>query len=169
MPIHFFVTSPFDGRFGSTPIIVCVETASGVREGGRTGLTAIVVGLYFLASIFLAPIFTAVPTVATAPVLMLIGVMMMGESAKINWENMNEALPAFITIILMPLTFSITNGMILGIAFSMAFYVTTGQIFQDAKSVHKKASDACTQSSEQEKEHLLEEGGENSKSGGTFA
>eukprot|EP00978_Attheya_sp_CCMP212_P048735 scaffold567250_cov63-Attheya_sp.AAC.1 len=83
---------------GSTPIIVCVEGASGVREGGRTGLTSVFVGLYFVASLFLAPLFSAVPDMATSPVLVIVGVIMMGESSKIKWENMEEALPAFLTI-----------------------------------------------------------------------
>ena len=122
---------------GSTPIIVGVECAAGVREGGRTGLTAIVIGLYFVLSIFLAPLFSAVPEIATAPVLVMVGVMMMGESAKIQWENMNEALPAFLTIILMPLTYSITNGMIFGLVTSFAFYFTTGQFFSDARKWHR--------------------------------
>lgn len=119
---------------GSTPIIVCVECASGVREGGRTGLTAIVVGLYFTASLFLAPLFGSVPDVATAPVLVLVGVLMMGEASKISWDNMSDALPAFLTIILMPLTYSITNGMIFGLLFAAAFYTTTGQLFADLRS-----------------------------------
>ncbi|CAB9517437.1 Adenine/guanine permease [Seminavis robusta] len=130
--------------FGSTPIIVCVETASGVREGGRTGLTAVVIGLYFMASIFLSPLFTAVPEVATAPVLVMVGVMMMGEAAKIKWENMDEALPAFLTIILMPLTYSITNGMIFGLLSAAAFYFTTGQAFTDTMDLFKNARAACT-------------------------
>ncbi len=87
---------------GSTPMIVCVECASGVKEGGRTGLTAVVIGLYFVGSIFLAPLFSAVPDVATSPVLVLVGVLMMGESRKIEWDAMNQALPAFLTIIFMP-------------------------------------------------------------------
>jgi AGZA family xanthine/uracil permease-like MFS transporter len=114
---------------GSTPIIVCVEGASGVREGGRTGLTAIVVGLYFTASIFLAPLFATVPDIATAPVLVLVGVLMMGEASKVSWEDMSEAVPAFLTIILMPLTYSITNGMIFGLLFAAAFSVTSGKLF----------------------------------------
>ena len=156
--------------FGSTPIIVCVETASGVREGGRTGLTAIVIGLYFLASIFLSPLFTAVPEVATSPVLVMVGVMMMGESAKIEWENMNEALPAFLTIILMPLTYSITNGMIFGLLASAGFYLTTGQMFSDAKTLHRKASEVCATFVEEEKEPLFtdEEGAVGAKTNGTF-
>lgn len=111
---------------GSTPIIVCVECASGVREGGRTGLTAVFIGIYFVMAIFLAPLFSAVPESATAPVLVLVGVMMMGESGKIPWENMNDALPAFLTIILMPLTYSITNGMIFGLLTGLVMYFTCG-------------------------------------------
>merc|ERR1712232_924864 len=149
------------------PIIVCVETASGVREGGRTGLSAIVIGLYFLASIFLAPLFTAVPNVATSPVLVMVGVMMMGESAKVNWENMNEALPAFLTIILMPLTYSITNGMIFGLVSAGAFYLTTGQMHGDTKVLYLQATEACTVANEEEKEPLVV-GMESKKSNGTF-
>lgn len=136
---------------GSTPIIVCVEGASGVREGGRTGLTAIVIGLYFVASIFLAPLFGAVPDLATAPVLILVGVMMMPEAAKIEWHNMNDALPAFLTIVLMPFTYSITNGMIFGLLASGAFYFTTGQFFVDAQSVPSCKNDSST-----ETENLLQ-------------
>jgi AGZA family xanthine/uracil permease-like MFS transporter len=120
---------------GSTPIIVCVECASGVREGGRTGLTAVVMGLYFTSSIFLAPLFGAVPDLATSPVLVLVGVMMMPEAAKIEWGNMNDALPAFLTIILMPLTYSITNGMIFGLLTSIGFYFTTGKFWIDAQTI----------------------------------
>lgn len=125
---------------GSTPIIVCVETAAGVKEGGRTGLTAVVTGLYFALSLFLAPLFASVPELATAPVLVLVGVMMMGESGKIHWERMNDALPAFLTIILMPLTYSITNGMIFGLLAAAGFYFTTGQFFKDAQTLTRKLS-----------------------------
>lgn len=128
---------------GSTPIIVCVEGAAGVKEGGRTGLTAVVIGCYFLASLFLAPLFSAVPGEATAPILVMVGVMMMGEVGKINWEKMNDALPAFLTIIFMPLTYSITNGMIFGLLAAVGFYFTTGQFFTHAHQVHKTAAETC--------------------------
>lgn len=138
---------------GSTPIIVCVEGASGVREGGRTGLTAVVIGVYFTASIFLAPLFGAVPELATAPVLVLVGVMMMPEAAKVDWHNMNDALPAFLTIILMPLTYSITNGMIIGLLASAGLYFTSGQCYNDAK----KMSTFCRPAAPIiEQEHLVE-------------
>lgn len=150
---------------GSTLIIVCVECASGVREGGRTGLTAVVIGLYFALSIFLAPLFSAVPEIATAPVLVIVGVMMMGESAKIPWENINDALPAFLTIILMPLTYSITNGMIFVLVTSAGFYLTTGQFLTDAKVLRRQISNA---SDDDETEMLVdgEEKEEDARDGG---
>jgi adenine/guanine/hypoxanthine permease len=137
------VVTMIAARTGSTPIIVCVECAFGIREGGRTGLTAIVIGLYFLLSVFVAPFFSAVPEYATAPILVMVGVMMMGESAKIPRENMNDALLALLTIILMPLTYSITNGIIFGLVTSATFYFTTGQfMFVDAKQLHRNLSTA---------------------------
>lgn len=126
---------------GSTPIIVCVETAAGVKEGGRTGLTAVFIGLYFTASLFFAPLFAAVPELATAPVLVLVGVMMMGESGKIEWDDMSDALPAFLTIILMPLTYSITNGMIFGLLAAFGFYLTTGKCYTDVMDYRRKVSE----------------------------
>ena len=95
---------------GSTPIICCIETASGIKEGGRTGLTACVIAFYFLLSLFLSPLFGSVPNEATAPVLILVGVMMMGESSKVEWHDMSKAMPAFLTAIMMPLTYSIPTG-----------------------------------------------------------
>ena len=126
--------------YGSTPIILCVEGASGVREGGRTGLTAIVIGLYFVLSLFLAPLFEAVPNIATAPVLVLVGALMMPESAKIDWSTMDNALPAFLTIVLMPMTYSITNGMIMGIVTSVGFYFTTGRFVVDLQRLRRGPS-----------------------------
>ena len=119
---------------GSTPIIVCVETAAGVREGGRTGLTSVVIAIYFALSLFLAPLFAAVPEMATAPVLVMVGVLMMSEAGKIKWENMNDALPAFLTLLFMPLTYSITNGMLMGLLCSAGLYVTTGKMWEDIQT-----------------------------------
>lgn len=115
---------------GSTPIIVTVECAAGIKEGGRTGLTAVFISLYFLASLFLAPIFSAVPEQATAPILILIGAMMMKDAGKIDWDHMSNALPAFLTIVMMPLTYSITDGMVFGLVTASAFYVTSGEAFR---------------------------------------
>lgn len=114
---------------GSTPIICTVECAAGIKEGGRTGLTAVFISFYFLASLFLAPLFSAVPEQATAPILILIGAMMMGDSRKIDWDDMGSALPAFLTIVMMPLTYSITDGMVFGLVTAACFYVTSGEAF----------------------------------------
>ena len=114
---------------GSTPIIVTVECAAGIKEGGRTGLTAVFISLYFVASLFLAPLFSAVPEQATAPILILIGAMMMGDSRKVDWDDMGSALPAFLTIVMMPLTYSITDGMVFGLVTAAAFYITSGRAF----------------------------------------
>lgn len=111
---------------GSTPVIVQVETAAGINEGGRTGLTAVTIGSLFFCSVFLAPLFGTVPQTATAPILILVGAMMMGESKKIDWSNMKEAVPAYFTTVMMPFSYSITNGILFGIIMSFAFYFTTG-------------------------------------------
>lgn len=116
---------------GSTPLIVYVESAAGIKEGGRTGLTAVVVGLLFLVSLIFAPLFGAVPATATAPVSILVGAMMISQATEIDWDNMTEAIPAFLTLIIMPITFSITNGIIFGLLAAFLFYVTSGQMFSD--------------------------------------
>lgn len=116
---------------GSSPTIVFIESVAGVKEGGRTGLTAIFVSIFFTIAIFFAPILSIIPAVATAPVSIIIGTMMMSQAIEIEWNSMNEAIPAFLTIIIMPFTFSITNGIAIGLFSSFVFYFTTGQVFSD--------------------------------------
>ena len=99
---------------GTSTVAVYVESAAGVNEGGRSGLTAFVTGICFLLSLFFAPLFLAIPAAATAPVLLLVGVMMMGSVLKVNFNNYAEAVPAFICIIFMPLSYSISDGIVLG-------------------------------------------------------
>lgn len=112
---------------GCSPIIIHVESAAGIREGGKTGLTAVVVGLLFFLSLFFAPLFGKVPTAATAPILILVGAMMIGESQHIDWADMSQAIPAFLTSMMMPFTFSIPNGILFGVGMSLTFFVTTGE------------------------------------------
>ena len=100
---------------GTSTVTAYVESASGIGEGGRTGLTAITTGLMFLLSLFFAPIFTAIPTQATAPVLILVGVMMASSLAKIDFNDFTNAIPAFLTFTMMPLAYSIADGIIFGI------------------------------------------------------
>lgn len=99
---------------GTSTVAVYVESAAGVNEGGRSGLTAFITGICFLIALFFAPLFLAIPAAATAPVLVLVGLMMMGAVVKIDFNNYAESVPAFICVIMMPLTYSISDGIVLG-------------------------------------------------------
>ena len=105
---------------GVSPTATYIESVAGLREGGRTGLTAVVVGFCFFFSLFFTPLLSSVPPWATGPSLVMVGVMMMKVVKDIDWGNMKEAVPAFVTIILMPLTYSISNGIIAGIGVYIA-------------------------------------------------
>ncbi len=101
--------------FGTSTTTTYVESASGVSAGGRTGLTAIVTGLLFLLSVIFSPLFLAIPSFAVAPALIIVGFYMMGAVVKINFEDMSEAIPAFLTILVMPLAYSISEGIAIGV------------------------------------------------------
>lgn len=103
------------GLFGSSPSTSYIESAAGIEQGGRTGFTAVVVGLLFLPFLFLSPLIETIPAIATAPALILVGVFMMKPILHINWGVLDDAIPAFIIIVLIPLTYSITQGIIWGI------------------------------------------------------
>ena len=100
---------------GTSTTTTYVESASGVGEGGRTGLTAFTVAALFALALLFSPIFLAIPGAATAPALVIVGVMMMSPVAKIDWENYSESIPAFITILMMPVAYSISDGILLGV------------------------------------------------------
>jgi len=100
---------------GTSPVTSYIESASGVSVGGRTGLTSIVVGCLFLCTLFFAPLVQAIPAGATAPALILVGALMMGALAEIDWGDPGAAIPAFLTVIMIPLTYSIANGLAFGI------------------------------------------------------
>ncbi|KNA07485.1 hypothetical protein SOVF_171410 [Spinacia oleracea] len=100
---------------GVPPVATYAESSTGIKEGGRTGLTAVIIGIYFSLALFFAPLLTSVPPWAIGPSLVMVGVIMMKLAKDIEWGNIKEAVPAFITIILMPLTNSIPNGIIGGI------------------------------------------------------
>ena len=100
---------------GSCTITTFVESSSGVGVGGRTGLTAFTAAVCFLLSLFLAPFFLAVPGAATAPVLILVGLMMLGAIKDMNFDDYAEAIPAFICILFMPATYSISEGIVLSV------------------------------------------------------
>ena len=100
---------------GTSPVTSYIESAAGVTAGGRTGLTAVVVGVLFLLTLFFAPLVQAVPAAATAPALVLVGAMMLGALTEVAWDEPAAAIPAFVTVVMIPLSFSIANGLAFGI------------------------------------------------------
>jgi len=112
---------------GTSPVTSYIESASGVAVGGRTGLTSIVVGILFLITLFFAPLVQAIPTSATAPALVLVGALMMGSLAEVDWADPATAIPAFLTVILIPLTYSIANGLAFGITSHAILKLVRGQ------------------------------------------
>ncbi|MBO6068597.1 MAG: NCS2 family permease [Bacteroidales bacterium] len=101
--------------FGTSTTTTYVESASGVGAGGRTGLTAFTAAVCFALALFLSPLFLAIPSAATAPALVIVGVMMMTPIVKIDWEDFSESIPAFICVLLMPVAYSISDGILLGV------------------------------------------------------
>jgi AGZA family xanthine/uracil permease-like MFS transporter len=112
---------------GTSTVTTYVESASGVAEGGRTGLTALSVAGLFLLALFLAPLFLMIPAAATAPVLFLVGLFMMSPILKIDLNDFTEAIPAFFTIIMMPLSYSIAEGIVFGMLSYVLLKVFTGK------------------------------------------
>jgi AGZA family xanthine/uracil permease-like MFS transporter len=100
---------------GTSTVTAFVESTAGVEAGGRTGLTAVTTGVMFLLSLFIAPLALVVPSAATAPALIVVGVLMMSQVRNIEWDDFFEAFPAFLTIVLMPFTGGIANGISAGI------------------------------------------------------
>lgn len=112
---------------GTSTVTTYVESAAGVAEGGRTGLTALSTGVLFLLALLFAPLFTMVPAAATAPVLILVGLFMMSPIKEINLDDFTEAIPAFLTIIMMPLTYSIAEGIVFGMISYALLKILTGR------------------------------------------
>lgn len=112
---------------GTSTVTTYVESAAGVAEGGRTGLTAFSTGILFLLALLFAPLFTMVPSAATAPVLILVGLFMMSPIKEINLDDFTEAIPAFLTIIMMPLAYSIAEGIVFGMVSYALLKLITGR------------------------------------------
>ncbi len=113
---------------GTSTVCSYIESASGVTAGGRTGLTAVVVGILFLITLFFAPLVQAIPAAATAPALILVGALMIGSLAEVDWNDPTVAIPAFLTVITIPLTFSIANGLAFGITSYAILKAVTGKL-----------------------------------------
>ncbi len=112
---------------GTSTTTTFVESASGVTEGGRTGLTAVTTGLLFLLSVIFSPLFLTIPSFATAPALIIVGFYMIASVAKINWDNMLEAIPAFLCILSMPLMYSISEGIAMGVISWTILHLAAGK------------------------------------------
>lgn len=119
---------------GTSTVTTYVESAAGVGEGGRTGLTAATTAVLFFLALFFSPLFLMVPSAATAPILILVGVMMFTPIAKINLSDFTEAIPAFLTIVMMPFTFSIAEGIVFGMVSFVLLKALTGK-FRDVSIV----------------------------------
>jgi len=119
---------------GTSTITTYIESAAGIAEGGKTGAVSLVTGLLFLLSIILWPLAGIIPSAATAPALVIVGFLMMEPILKINFKDIAEALPAFVTIIAMPFTYSVANGLILGILSYVLLKILTGK-FKDLNPV----------------------------------
>jgi len=126
--------------FGCPPVTAFVESGAGISEGGATGLTAIVTGLCFFVAIFFAPIFASIPPWATGCTLIIVGSMMAKSAAEINWRYMGDAIPAFLTITMMPFTYSIADGLIIGII-SYIFINTTVWLIEKVSGGRIKPAD----------------------------
>lgn len=104
----------FGSLFGTSTVTTYIESAAGISAGARTGFASVVTGAMFLLALFLTPLMEAIPAFATAPALIVVGVLMMASVVNVKWDEVTDALPAFLTMIAMPLTFSISNGLALG-------------------------------------------------------
>ena len=112
---------------GTSTTTTYIESASGVAEGGRTGLTSFAIVVCFALSLFFAPLFLAIPSAATGPVLVVVGVFMMAPIKNIEWGDYSEAIPAFLTLILMPLAYSISDGIMIGMISYVVINAITGK------------------------------------------
>lgn len=113
--------------FGASTTTTYIESASGVSEGGRTGLTSFTIAVCFAIALLFSPLFLAIPGAATGPVLFIVGVMMAAPVKEIDWEDYSEAIPAFVTMLLMPLAYSISDGIMLGMISYVVINALTGK------------------------------------------
>ncbi len=121
------IATTLSGILGTSSATTYIESASGIKEGGRTGLSSMVTGLLFLPFMFLSPVLSFIPSVATSPVLIIVGVFMAQSLKNIEWTKMDESIPAFVAFILIPLTYSITQGIVWGFLIYTAIKIFTGK------------------------------------------
>ena len=120
-------SSIFGSFFGCAPVTSYVESSAGIETGGRTGLTAVVIGILFLLATFLSPFAAAVPAYATSGALIYVAILMLSGMEKLNWDDQSELLPALVMVVMIPLTFSIANGIALGFLAYVSIKVFIGK------------------------------------------
>eukprot|EP00878_Enallax_costatus_P011351 GHUV01011854.1.p1 GENE.GHUV01011854.1~~GHUV01011854.1.p1 ORF type:complete len:445 (+),score=51.67 GHUV01011854.1:723-2057(+) len=113
---------------GTSPLTVVAESSVGIKEGGRTGITAFMLGCGFTIAMFFAPIFSSIPGFATGPALIVVGTLIMGHAREIDWDDLKVAFPSFLTIVLMPLTYSIAYGVLTGILANITLWLIFGVV-----------------------------------------
>lgn len=121
------ISTTIAGLTGSSPGTAYIESAVGIEQGGKTGLTAVTGAILYLPFLFLSPLLSGVPSIATAPALVLVGVFMMKPVVRINWNDLSEAFPAFLAMVLIPFTYSITQGIIWGFLSWTALKLLSGR------------------------------------------
>ena len=121
-------SSAVGSLFGCSPVTSYVESSAGIEAGGRTGLTAVTVGMLFLLAIFFAPLASMIPAYATSGALIYVAILMLSNMEKLNWTDLSDLLPALVIIVMMPLTFSIANGIALGFLSYVIIKIFSGQI-----------------------------------------
>ncbi|MBL8178957.1 MAG: NCS2 family permease [Bryobacterales bacterium] len=121
------IATMFGALMGTSTVVSYIESAAGVAAGGRTGIPAIVTGLLFLVAAILAPFFGVIPPSATAPALILVGSLMVSHTSEISWSDPRAAIPAFLTILTIPLTFSIANGLAFGFVSHTLIHACSGR------------------------------------------
>lgn len=117
---------------GTSTVTTYVESTAGISEGGKTGLTAVVTGILFILSLILAPVMGLIPGAATAPILVIVGVMMVSSLKDIKWGDLTEAIPCFVTVVMMPFAYSISDGIGMG----FIFYVLVKIFTRKVKDIH---------------------------------
>jgi adenine/guanine/hypoxanthine permease len=129
------------GAFSASSNTTYIESASGIGDGGRTGLTSVVTGVLFLLAIFFSPLATIIPLHASAPVLVLVGFLMMATGIRnIPWDDIDMALPAFLTMVVMPFTYSITNGIGAGFVTYVFLKLARGKVREVAPMMYVAAA-----------------------------
>ena len=121
------IATTVGAMLGTSTTTTYVESAAGVAQGGRSGLTAFAVGICFAVALFFSPLFLSIPAAATAPALIIVGLLMIEPIKNIPFDDFSESIPAFICLIMMPLTYSISNGILLGMIAYVLMNLITGK------------------------------------------